>query len=161
MLSSELELPLHRTADCGREPAKETNAHGGRGRANHHESQRPLPGAVRSAGRRVGEGLGLRVEHLTDDFSTVNITQSAWRGKTQSPKTANAVRKIDLHSSLSAMLKTFVNGRVEGFLFSSASGRPLTQRNVLRSGFGKIRKPSVWIRMAWAFMPSVVSAQHT
>jgi hypothetical protein len=72
--------------------------------------------------------------------SAVNITQSAWRGKTQSPKTANAVRKIDLHSSLSAMLKTFVNGRVEGFLFSSASGRPLTQGNVLRDGFGKIRK---------------------
>jgi integrase len=92
------------------------------------------------SGMRVGEGLGLRVEHLTDDFSTVNITQSAWRGKTQSPKTANAVRKIDLHSSLSAMLKTFVNGRVEGFLFSSASGRPLTQRNVLRDGFEKIRK---------------------
>ena len=89
---------------------------------------------------RVGEGLGLRVEPLTDDFSTANITQSAWRGKTQSPKTANAVRKIDLHSSLSAMLKTFVNGRFEGFLFSSASGRPLTQRNVLRDGFGKIRK---------------------
>ena len=38
------------------------------------------------------------------------------------------------------MLKTFVNGRVEGFLFCSASGRPLTQRNVLRDGFGKIRK---------------------
>jgi integrase len=92
------------------------------------------------SGMRVGEGLGLRVEHLTDDLSTVNITQSAWRGKTQSPKTANAVRKIDLHSSLSAMLKTFVNGRVEGFLFSSASGRPLTQRNVLRDGFEKIRK---------------------
>ena len=92
------------------------------------------------SGMRIGEGLGLRVEHLTDDFSTVNITQSAWRGKTQSPKTANAVRKIDLHSSLSAMLKTFVNGRVEGFLFSSASGRPLTQRNVLRDGFEKIRK---------------------
>ena len=36
------------------------------------------------------------------------------------------------------MLKTFVNGRVEGFLFSTASGRPLTQRNVLRDGFGKI-----------------------
>lgn len=92
------------------------------------------------SGMRVGEGLGLRVEHLTDDFSTVNITQSVWRGKTQSPRTANAVRKIDLHSSFSAMLKTFVNGRVEGFLFSSASGRPLTQRNVLRNGFGKIRK---------------------
>jgi integrase len=92
------------------------------------------------SGMRVGEGLGLRVEPLTDDFSTVNITQRAWRGKTQSPKTANAVRKIDLHSSLSAMLKTFVNGRVEGFLFSSASGRPLTQRTVLRDGFGKIRK---------------------
>jgi integrase len=59
---------------------------------------------------------------------------------TQSPKTANAVREIDLHHSLSALVRAFVNGRTEGFLFPSASGRPLTQRNVLRNGFDKIRK---------------------
>ena len=45
------------------------------------------------SGMRVGEGLGLRVEPFTDDFSTVNITQSAWRGKTQSPKTAKCGQK--------------------------------------------------------------------
>jgi len=92
------------------------------------------------SGMRVGEALGLRVEHITDDFSTIKISQSAWRGKTQAPKTANAIREIDLHPSLAALVKTFVNGRAEGFLFPSASGKPLTQRNVLRNGFDKIRE---------------------
>jgi integrase len=91
------------------------------------------------SGMRIGEALGLRVEHLTDDYSTIKITQSAWRGKTQSPKTANATREIDLHSSLAAILRAFVNGRREGYLFSSSSGRPLTARNVIRDGFDKFR----------------------
>jgi hypothetical protein len=84
-----------------------------------------------ASGMRIGEALGLRVEHLTDDFSTNKITQSAWRGRAQSPKTANAVREIDLHSSLAALLKVFVNERTDGYLFPSSSGRPLTARNVI------------------------------
>jgi integrase len=38
------------------------------------------------------------------------------------------------------LLKAAVGGRTSGFLFQSDSGRPLTQRNVLRNGLGKIRK---------------------
>ena len=43
-------------------------------------------------------------------------------------------------SSLAAFLKGSVGGRTSGFLFQTESGRPLTQRNVLRDGLGKIRR---------------------
>jgi hypothetical protein len=59
------------------------------------------------------------------------MRQSVWRGSVQAPKTDNAVREIDVPSSLAAFLKATVGGRTSGFLFQTESGRPLTQRNVL------------------------------
>jgi len=92
-------------------------------------------------GLRIGEALGLKVgEHLSGDFSTIKVRQSVWRGSVQAPKTDNAVREIDLPTPLAVFLKVSVGGRTSGFLFQSESGRPLTQRNVLRDGLGKIRK---------------------
>src|SRR5215472_2087820 len=96
-----------------------------------------LPGS----GLRIGEALGLKLgEHLSGDFSTISVRQSVWRGSVQTPKTDNAVREIDIPTSLAALLKASVGGRTSGFLFQSESGRPLTQRNVLRDGLGKIRR---------------------
>jgi len=96
-----------------------------------------LPGT----GLRIGEALGLKLgEHLSGDFSTIRVRQSVWRGSVQTPKTDNAVREIDIPTSLAALLKASVGSRTSGFLFQSESGRPLTQRNVLRDGLGKIRK---------------------
>jgi integrase len=92
-------------------------------------------------GLRIGEALGLKIgDHLSGDFSTIRVRQSVWRGSVQTPKTDNAVREIDLPSSLAAFLKASVGGRTSGFLFQTESGRPLTQRNVLRDGLGKIPK---------------------
>jgi integrase len=92
-------------------------------------------------GLRIGEALGLKLgEHLSGDFSTIRVRQSVWRGSVQAPKTDNAVREVDIHTSLAALLKASVGGRTSGFLFQSESGRPLTQRNVLRDGLGKIRR---------------------
>ena len=92
-------------------------------------------------GLRIGEALGLKLgEHLSGDFSTIRVQQSVWRGSVQAPKTDNAVREIDIPASLAALLKGSVGGRNSGFLFQSESGRPLTQRNVLRDGLGKIRR---------------------
>ena len=91
-------------------------------------------------GLRIGEALGLKIgDHLSGDFSTIRVRQSVWRGSVQTPKTDNAVREIDLPSSLAAFLKASVGGRTSGFLFQTESGRPLTQRNVLRDGLGKIQ----------------------
>jgi integrase len=50
-----------------------------------------------ATGLRIGEALGLRIEHISEDFQTISVSQSVWRGKTQSPKTANAFRQIDVH----------------------------------------------------------------
>lgn len=88
----------------------------------------------------IGEALGLKIEHITEDRSTLQIIQSVWRGREQSTKTPNAVREIDLHSSLSGLLDKFIGTRTHGSLFETSSGKPLTQRNVLRNGFDKIRK---------------------
>ena len=92
-------------------------------------------------GIRIGEAFGLKLgDHLSGDFSTIRVRQSVWRGTAQTPKTDNAVREIDIPSSLAAFLKASVGGRTTGFLFQTESGRPLTQRNVLRDGLGKIRR---------------------
>jgi integrase len=90
-------------------------------------------------GLRIGEALGLALgAHLSDDFSTIRVRQSVWRGSVQTPKTENAVREIDLPTSLAVFLKAYIGDRTSGFLFQSESGRPLTPRNVQRDGLGKI-----------------------
>jgi integrase len=123
-----LELSIHRPANRGQEKTTHTNPN------------QVLFVLLTGTGMRIGEALGLRVQDISDDYSTIQIHQSVWRGKPQSPKTANAEREIDLHSDWSAMLKTFIAGRVEGYVFQSKSHKPLTQRNVLRNGFGTIRR---------------------
>ena len=52
----------------------------------------------------------------------------------------HAVREIDVPSSLAAFLKASAGGRTSRFLFQAESGRPRTQRNILRDGLGKIRR---------------------
>jgi integrase len=92
-------------------------------------------------GLRIGEALGLKLgAHLSGDFSTIRVRQSVWRGSVQTPKTDNAVREIDVPSSLAAFLKVSVCGRTSGFFFQTESGRPLTRRNVSRNGLEKIRR---------------------
>ena len=100
---------------------------------------RVLFALLAGTGLRIGEALGLKLgAHLSDDFSTIRVRQSVWRGSVQTPKTENAVREIDLPTSLGAFLKAYIGDRTSGFLFQSESGRPLTPRNVLRDGLGKI-----------------------
>jgi integrase len=91
-------------------------------------------------GLRIGEALGLKLNDFSGDFSTIKVRRSVWRGSTQTPKTDNALREIDLPTSLAALTKASVGDRTSGFLFQSASGRPLTQRNVSRDGLGKIQR---------------------
>jgi integrase len=91
-------------------------------------------------GLRIGEALGLKIGDISSDCKTIKVNQSVWRSSVQAPKTENALREIDLPASLAAFLKTYIGNRESGLLFCSESGRPLSQRNVLRDGLGKIRR---------------------
>jgi integrase len=45
--------------------------------------------------------------------------------------TANAIREIDLHPNLAAMLKSFIEDRKTALIFKSSTGKPFTQTGVL------------------------------
>jgi len=88
----------------------------------------PLSGT----GMRVGEALALEVKDICG--TTITVRQGVWNGIVQSPKTASGLREIDVHSTLAALLKEYIAGRKSGFLFQNASGKPISQTNVLKRG---------------------------
>ena len=96
-------------------------------------------------GLRIGEALAIRLEEYSEDHTTISsdckiihARKSVWRGQEQAPKTDNAVRDVDVHSSLAAFLKEFIGSRTSGFLFQSKGGKPLTQRNIMRDSLHKL-----------------------
>jgi len=85
-------------------------------------------------GLRIGEALALRPLHFSPDCTLVKVEKSIWRGIEQSPKTANAKREVDIAVELAEFLKRYIaNLAPTAYLFATASGRPLNQRNVLRA----------------------------
>ncbi len=72
------------------------------------------------SGLRVGEALALEVDHITTDGLTVSVRRTAWRGKVDAPKTACAVREVDLHPRLAALLRAYLGDRVAGFVFEGS-----------------------------------------
>lgn len=104
------------------------------------EQYRVLYSLLAGTGLRIGEALALEVRDVSPDASTIRIQRSVWNGMVQSPKTLNAVREIDLPSSLAAMLKQYIGSRTSGFLFPSQKRTPLSQRNVLGRSLHPILK---------------------
>jgi integrase len=95
--------------------------------------ERILYALLAGTGLRVGEALGLEIgKHISEDCRTLYIRQSVWQGDTQTPKTENSKRDVDLSSCLGEMLKAHIGDRTVGFLFASLKGNPLSQSNVLR-----------------------------
>ena len=103
---------------------------------------RALYAFLAGSGLRIGEALAIRLGPQSDDCSTISedcstiyIRQAVWRGKEQDPKTDAAdaaVRDVDLPKELATLPSDFVGDRKEGFLFCSASGKPVSSHNVLR-----------------------------
>ena len=86
-----------------------------------------------SAGLRFGEALGIDIKNISPDCTTIKICQKAWRGQIHDYlKSENGKREIDLHPTVAAMLKDFVGERNSGLLFSTRTGRQLSQPNILR-----------------------------
>lgn len=120
-----------------------------------------------ATGMRIGEVLGLEIDkHISPEFATLYVRQKVWNGRVQSfLKTHNGVRDIDLHSSVAAMLKTFVGNRSSGFLFCSKSGRPLLQSNILRLSLHplleKAKQPKAGAHAFRRFRTTWLRKQHT
>jgi len=87
-----------------------------------------------ATGLRIGEALGLEIDkHISPDFLTLSIKQKARHCRVElRVKTVSAVRKVDLHPSIAALLHDFVGERATGFLFQSRKGKPLSSSNVLK-----------------------------
>lgn len=96
------------------------------------QRERVLFALLAGTGLRIGEALALKRDDFSEDFLTLRVTRSLWHASEQAPKTPNAVRIVDVHSALAELLREYAVNST-GYLFATASGRPLSQRNVLRS----------------------------
>jgi integrase len=91
--------------------------------------------ALAGLGLRVEEILALRVSHISDDGRIVHVRRSIYfrTGEDlEGTKTAAAIRDVDVPAELAALLRLQVGLRTWGYLFTTKSGRPLSERNVLR-----------------------------
>jgi integrase len=94
---------------------------------------RLLAALLAGTGLRIGEALGLKTEDLTPDCRVLRVRRSVWQGREQEPKTANAVRVVDIPETLAQVLREYIKGK-SGYLFGTRSGgRVLNYRNVLRA----------------------------
>jgi integrase len=84
-----------------------------------------------ATGLRIGEALALRSSDFGPDCRLLHVRRSIWRRQEQEPKTCNAVRVVDVPEILAGELRDYV-ARTPGYLFSTAQGKPLQQRNILR-----------------------------
>jgi integrase len=78
-------------------------------------------------GMRAGELCGLRVCDIDFHGATLNVCQSAWRGKIQSPKSESAVRCFALSPGLLAHLAEYCKAwrpNEMGLLFATRNGTP-------------------------------------
>jgi len=87
-------------------------------------------------GLRFGEALGVKIQDISPDCSTIKIVQKAWRSQIHNfLKTDSGCREIDLCHALAAMLREYLNKwrtPKSDLLFQSRSGKPLLQSNILR-----------------------------
>jgi integrase len=93
--------------------------------------------------RTLPDGTQIVAGRFTDisaDGVTLKVRRSVWNGRMQSPKTPSAVREVDLHPSIAAVLKAHVGQATSGLLFSTTTGKPTSQTNVLKRNLHPILK---------------------
>jgi integrase len=91
-----------------------------------------LVALLAGTGLRIGEALGVKTTDLGPECRVLHVRRSIWDCQEQLPKTSNAVRVVDVPEQLAKVLREYAVGRI-GLLFATRDGKPLSQRNVLRS----------------------------
>ena len=92
-----------------------------------------------ASGMRIGETMGLDVEQVVDEYTTLQVRHSIWRSYMGAPK-LNSVRDVDLAFPVAAVLRTFLNGRTSGPVFQTKTGKRESTRNALRSFHSLLNK---------------------
>jgi integrase len=88
-------------------------------------------------GLRIGEAQAVRIgDNGTSSAwiakrAIVIVRTSIWSRKEQSPKTASAIREVDLHPDLNSLLIDYTSTRPTGsYLFCTRSGEPIWHANL-------------------------------
>jgi integrase len=111
---------------------------------------RVLLALLASTGMRIGELLALQIDpdpsdqnsRWDSDARMIRVRKSVWRGKLQDPKTAAAVRDIELSVPTNKMLLEYAMGRHQGeFLFCAKSGKPLHRSHITKFVFKPLGIP--------------------
>ena len=83
------------------------------------------------AGLRAGELIALRVSDVDVEALSLEVSKAIWRKSEDDPKTDAGRRIICISSRLGDQLKAYLDGRAEGFLFQTSTGKPWDASNVL------------------------------
>jgi integrase len=86
-------------------------------------------------GMRAGELCGLRIEDVDLGQCFVNVKQSVWRGKVQTPKTANSIRQFAISQKLASHLLDYLSmwrPNLLNLVFATKNGTPWDQNLVVK-----------------------------
>ena len=108
--------------------------------ANAIGRYRMLYALLGGSGLRIGEALGLRIENISEDRTSIEIEEQVQQHQLQPTKTRASVRVVDLHHELAKMLDGFIGDRKAGFLICTSSGRPMSDDNVYRRFYPLLRR---------------------
>ena len=84
---------------------------------------------------RAGELCGLRIEGVDLGQCFVNVKQSVWRGKLQTPKTANSIRQFAISQKLASHLRGYLSTwrpNLLNLVFATKNGTPWDQNLVVK-----------------------------
>ena len=86
-------------------------------------------------GMRAGELCGLRIEDVDLEQCLVNVKQSVWRGKIQTPKTVNSIRQFAISPKLTSHLRAYLSTwrpNLLNLVFATKNGTPWDQNLVVK-----------------------------
>lgn len=92
-------------------------------------------------GMRSGELCGLRIIDLDLLNQTVSVAQSVWNGRTQTPKSRNAYRRMAISPQLTSYLRNYlatVKTNPGGLVAASVTGQPLGPSQIMRTNLSPL-----------------------
>ncbi|MHB8502379.1 MAG: tyrosine-type recombinase/integrase [Candidatus Acidiferrales bacterium] len=106
--------------------------------AKAQEPYRTWYGLAAETGLRAGELCGLTDDDIDLERGTLQVRQSAWRGKLGDPKTNDSIRVVELSSQACLHLKTFLESwhpNQRRLVFATRNGTPWDQNLLLKRKF--------------------------